>query len=133
VAVLGARSGGVRRAADAPFRAGAPRPTSISYLTTAGDWDQWSWQVVLAREEAAFSQLRRARRHGFILDGTGRAKIRTPRFYRPGARMSIESRGPAGRSSRPATVDRNGRLRIALSLGDGPTPGSTRVRVTPVP
>jgi S-formylglutathione hydrolase FrmB len=111
------------------FRAAPPRPTSISYLTTAGFWERWGWRIALARDEAAFSHLRRARRQGFVLDGTGRAKIRTPRFYRPGARVHVVTQGPAGRSSRRETVDPNGRLRIALSLGDGPSAGSTRVRI----
>src|SRR5262245_13250460 len=93
------------------FRKPPPRPSSISYLSADDHWRRWGWEVTLHRTEPAFAQLRRARRAGFALSGTGRARVRTPPVYRAGARVRVTERGPAGTSSTEMTVDPSGRLR----------------------
>jgi S-formylglutathione hydrolase FrmB len=107
----------------------APRPRSIGYLSADDAWEQWGWAVRLERPARAFSSLRRARRSGFVLIGTGRARVRTPRLYEPGARVRVDKRGAAPRSSTERVVGPSGRLRIGVRLGDGVTPGTARVRI----
>jgi hypothetical protein len=85
--------------------------------------------VTLDRPEPAFSHLERARPRGFMLTGTGRARVRTAKLYRPGARLRVTMRGPAGALRRDMTVGSSGRVRITVPLGDDAMPGTTRVSI----
>jgi S-formylglutathione hydrolase FrmB len=107
-----------------------PRP--VSYMTAEDRWTQWGWKVELARAAPAFSSLERARRIGFVLTGTGRATVRTPRAYPAGARVRVAKRGEGFKTRTDAAVGRSGRLTIGVPLGDGTTPGTTRVRIRPM-
>jgi S-formylglutathione hydrolase FrmB len=114
----------MRRFRDRPLPA---KP--VSYKTTADRWTQWGWKVELVRPAPVFSHLERARRNGFVLRGTGRAIVRTPRVYPAGARVQVAKRGEGFKTSTDAVVGRSGRLTIDVPLGDGATPGTTRVRI----
>ena len=85
-------------------------------------------KVSLDRPEPAFSGLRHARRRGFVLIGTGRANVRTPPVYPPGARALVTTAGGDGRSSENLRVGPDGALRIAVQLGRD-TPATTRVAI----
>ena len=111
------------------FRHPPRKPRSISYLTTDDRWQQWGWDVKLERSARAFNHLERARRRGFLLTGTGRARVRTPRFYRSGSRVTVTVRGVAGTSRARTTVGRSGRLRVDVPLSDGDMPGTTSVSI----
>lgn len=112
----------MRRFRDAP-----PAPKSIDYLATADLWEQWGWEVRLERNAPAFSRLREARRRGFVLDGAGTATVRTPPFYRSGARVRVALAGSAGSTKTRATAGPDGRLTVTVPLGE--TAGTATVRL----
>jgi len=118
----------MRRFADAP-----PRRWSIDYLSADDQWQEWGWKVALDRSVPGFSRLRHARRGGFVLSGTGRASVRTPRVYQPGARARVTAIGRAVRSNSELTVGPSGALRIAVPLSNDATPGTTRVAIRLLP
>jgi S-formylglutathione hydrolase FrmB len=104
-----------------------PPPHAISYLSAADEWEHWGWRVSLERPERAFSQLRYARRSGFVLTGSGRADVRTPAFFAPGTRVRVLQRGPGLLAREIVTADAGGRLHISVAFGDGSRPRTTRV------
>jgi S-formylglutathione hydrolase FrmB len=118
----------MHRFANAP-----PRPSSIDYLSADDHWQEWGWKVALDRSAPGFSRLRRARRGGFVLTGTGRASVRTPSVYPPGARARVIAIGRAVRSSSELAVGPSGALRIAVPLSNDATPGTTRVAIRLLP
>jgi S-formylglutathione hydrolase FrmB len=111
------------------FASASPRPSSVDYLSAADRWEQWGWRVTLDRAEPGFSRLRHARRGGFALSGTGRANVRTPPGYPPGAWARVTTTGRASRSSELLQVGPGGALRITVPLGQGGTPSTTRVAI----
>jgi S-formylglutathione hydrolase FrmB len=114
------------------FGSAPPRPSSIDYLSADDRWQQWGWKVSLDRPEPAFSRLRHARRRGFVLIGTGRANVRTPPVYPPGARALVTTVGRDGPSAEDLRVGPDGALRIALQLGrDAPATTRVAIRLSP--
>lgn len=107
------------------------RKNVVGYATVADSWEQWGWHVEVERPEAAFAHLRQARRTGFALTGTGRAVVRTPAVYAPGASLRVTVRGRAGTTMRDLTADRKGSLRVRVPLSGDGTPGTTRVAIVP--
>ena len=112
------------------FRRSAPRPRSIGYVSADDRWSHWGWEVSFKRTERGFGSLRKARGTGFVLTGTGIARVRTPRLYEPGERVRVDQRGTLGRSTSELVVDPSGRLRVRVRLGE-PDAGTTRVRIRP--
>ena len=110
------------------FASPGRQPRVISYLSADERWKQWGWTVAVQRPEPAFSHLEDARRSGFALTGTGRARVRTPKLYRPGTRVRVIQRG-VERSRRDVTVGPTGRLSLRVPLSEGTMPGTTRVRI----
>jgi S-formylglutathione hydrolase FrmB len=113
------------------FRHPPARSRWVDFRSTDDHWERWGWDVALQRAAPAFSDLRHARRNGFVLTGTGDAVVRTPAMYRPGTRVRVTTRGVV-RSTRERTVGASGRLRVAVALSDDASPGTTRVRIRPV-
>jgi hypothetical protein len=108
------------------FRSPPRRTRSVSYLSADDRWEQWGYTVELDRAERAFSRLRRGRKRGFILTGTGRATVQTPAVYRPGARLRVAQRGVTD-SNEVLTVGADGRLRGEVPLGE--TEGTARISI----
>ena len=68
----------------------------------------------------------------FVLIGTGRASVRTPSIYPPGARALVTVAGRDGRSGEDLRVGPDGALRIAVRLGrDGPATARVGIRLSP--
>jgi hypothetical protein len=106
-------------------------PRRVGYRTVANPWRQWGWRVSLERPEPAFSSLSRAGRRGFALTGTGRATVKTPRFYRPGSTATVAVTAPGFDSRGEVAAGRSGRLRIVLPLGSTAGPTTARVTIRP--
>jgi S-formylglutathione hydrolase FrmB len=111
------------------FRKRAKPPAVVSYLSAADPWTQWGWTVDLERPAPAFSRIERARRTGFVLTGTGDARVTTPAAYRPGATARVVRTGDGGRTSGTAVVGTDGRLQIDVPLSAGEIPASVRVAI----
>ena len=100
-----------------------PAPRRVTFTAVEPSYEAYGWRVRLRRPNAEFSTLGDARRHGFELTGSGRALVRTPPRYHPGARYLARIRRPDEhpRIVRPIEVRRieatpSGRLRIPLRL-----------------
>src|SRR5262249_51254987 len=106
---------------------------SVDYMSADDRWQQWGWTVSLDRPEPAFSRLRRARRRGFVLIGTGRANVRTPPVYPPGARALVTVAGRGRSSAEDLRVRADGALRIAVPLGrDRQATARVGIRLSPL-
>jgi hypothetical protein len=114
------------------FRHPQPGARWVDYRTTDDRWERFGWEVTLRRPTPAFTDLRHARRSGFVLSGIGHAIVRTPAEYRPRTRVRVITRGVLETSTRERTIGATGRLRIDVPLSDDATPGTTRVRIRPI-
>ncbi len=94
-----------------------PAPRRVTFTAVEPSYEAYDWRVKLRRPNAEFSTLSGADRRGFALTGSGRALVRTPPRYRPGARYlaRIRRRG-GGVDRRRLRVTGSGRLRLRLRL-----------------
>ncbi|HLY36920.1 MAG TPA: alpha/beta hydrolase family protein [Candidatus Binatia bacterium] len=111
------------------FRHPGKDPSVVSYRAAADPWAQWGWTVELMRPEPAFSVLDRARRTGFILTGTGTARVTTPAVYRVGAKFRVVVESVSGSIPIKAVVDDDRRVRIDVPLSTGTDPATVRVAI----
>ncbi len=104
-----------------------PRPVSrpVQFTAVEPSYEAYGWRVRLRRPNAEFSTLGEARRRGFELTGSGRALVRTPPRYRPGARYLVRIKrvgDGSGSMQRRAVQERrlevthSGQLRVRLRL-----------------
>lgn len=102
------------------FKHPRPAPRRITFTAVEPSYEAYDWRVRLRRSNAEFSTLSGADRRGFSLTGSGRALVRTPPRYVPGARFRIRIRrdgaGHRKVSRRRLRVTGSGRLRIGLRL-----------------
>lgn len=96
-----------------------PRPDRVSYRSVDARWSQWGWRVRTHRDPGlAWSGLRDASRRGFTLTG-GAATVRTPAYFRPGARYRVTHSGGSGAGR--VVADGRGRLTLdVVPSGGGP-------------
>jgi hypothetical protein len=99
-----------------------PPPVPFDFLAAEPDYRVYGWEVHVDRPAMEFSRLVGARPDGFALTGSGTASVTTAPWYRPGEPYHFECSGPHEPSpSRVETcvADREGRLRLRLTLGPG--------------
>ena len=120
-------------------------PAPFTYRSIEPTYEIYGWRVRIRRPALEWSQLRRAGRRGFVLVGSGHARVTSARLFRPGARVLATVRADRGRSRQESvTADGAGRVALALELGRGNTaqqytPGArtlshrTRVRLRAYP
>jgi S-formylglutathione hydrolase FrmB len=101
------------------FEQPAAPPATIDYESADDPWSQWGWDVDPQRPAREFSALLRAGPRGFTLRGSGRATVRTPAVYRPGAPATVTITAKDARTEKQMTVADDGRLRMAVPLGPG--------------
>jgi S-formylglutathione hydrolase FrmB len=88
----------------------------VHYTSIQASWNVFGWHARFHRaKRLAFSNLTHATRHGFRLFGSGRAVIRTPRFYPP--RTAYRVKLPGRPHSKSLMTNGRGQLRISVSLG----------------
>ena len=98
-------------AAPSPFDFRAVEPTYRVY----------GWRVQVARPALEFSELRDASRRGFDLLGSGTAKVRTARYFKPHSRVRVTISSGSGARARKLRLraGRFGRVTVPVSLGTG--------------
>jgi S-formylglutathione hydrolase FrmB len=104
----------------------SPRaPKQVSFTAVEPKYEAYGWRVRLRRPNAEFSTLSKADRRGFALTGSGRAVVRTPSRYRPGAhyiaritrvRGHFGASARAGVRKRRLVATRSGALRVRVRL-----------------
>ena len=95
-----------------------PAPRRVTLTAVERSYGAFGWKLKLRRPNAEFSTLSDADRHRFRLTGSGRALVRTPPRYRPGARYRVRIRrtGADAVARRRLTVTGSGRIRLRLRL-----------------
>ncbi len=90
-----------------------PSPTSFSYRSTAARFSLWGWSFTTRRDVTEFTYLKRVRRGGLTVSGSGTLRVVTASLYAPGSRWFVRTGDHRGvvRAS-PA-----GRLAFAVTLG----------------
>jgi S-formylglutathione hydrolase FrmB len=101
------------------FRHPPAPPSSVTFRAVEPRYSVYGWRVSLLRPALEWSELSRATRRGFTLRGSGTARVTTPRFFAPRARVRA--------GGRVVRADSTGRLRVAVTLG----PGNPRQELTP--
>ena len=97
----------------------ALRPRPVSYRSAENPWSAWGYRVEVERPAREFSRLEDATRRGFALTGSGEARVRTPRHYRPRSRARVRMTAPGLDAVTRVRADRRGRLRLRVPLGPG--------------
>ena len=110
-----------------------PRPAQVRYRSVEPTWSVWGWRAGFTRDAPQeFADLSRADAAGFVLTGTGSARVTTPGHYRPGRayRVTLVRDGePLG--SQAVLADDRGRLVVTVPLDDGSLDPSGRGAPSP--
>ena len=86
-------------------------PGRVTYRSARPTYRVFGWRVAWKRDGLAFTRLVRARRRGFVLEGSGKATVRTRPGHPKGSTVTVDGiRVPASR-------DRAGRLTIRVATG----------------
>jgi diacylglycerol O-acyltransferase / trehalose O-mycolyltransferase len=97
-----------------------PPPRRVTYRSARPTYGVFGWRVAWKREGLDFTRLLRASRRGFVLEGAGRATVRTRRGHAKGSTVTVDG------ARVPASRDRAGRLTIGVAAGDD---GRATVRI----
>ena len=92
----------------------APPPT-VGYRSIDPAYTVFGWRVQIDRPALEFSELTEARRPGFVLSGSGKARVRTPARYRPKRLATVTINGIV----RKLRVGSDCRLTVPVDLGPG--------------
>ena len=92
----------------------APPPT-VGYRSIDPAYTVFGWRVQIDRPALEFSELTEARRPGFVLSGSGQARVHTPARYRPKRLATVTIDGIA----RKLRVGLDCRLTVPVDLGPG--------------
>src|SRR3954463_14632484 len=94
-------------------------PSPFTFTAVEPKYWVYGWRVQVDRPALEFSDLRDASRRGFELLGSGTAKVRTARLFKPHKR--VRARIPTGTGTKPRTprAGRYGRVTVPLVLGPG--------------
>ena len=99
------------------YRHPARLPVPFDYASISPDYAVYGWSVRITRPAIEFSHLNGAGPRGFTLRGSGRALVRTARYYRPGARLAVTLTDGARVERVVRRAGSRGRLSLPLVLG----------------
>jgi S-formylglutathione hydrolase FrmB len=96
-------------------------PSPFDFRAVEPDYWVYGWHVQIARPALEFSELRDASRRGFDLLGSGTAKVRTARYFRPHSRVRATIRTGASAVAKRVKLraGRFGRVTVPVPLGPG--------------
>jgi S-formylglutathione hydrolase FrmB len=96
---------------------GRAEPRRFDYRSVFADATAWGWTFRAdPRRAPEFVEVRGASADGLTLIGSGTETVVTPKLFEPGESVSVEGALPA-----VATADGDGRLRLAVDLGEPAT------------
>ena len=96
-------------------------PKRVTYTSARPVYRVFGWRVAWKRDGLAFTRLMRARRRGFVLEGIGRATVRTRSRYPKGTKVTVDGvrvaalRGRAGRLTIPVATGGDGRATVTVA------------------
>ena len=113
-----------QRLAD-PMPASATAPVSrippeFRYRSIKTRFSVWGYDVAVQRNVREFLDLGRVAASGFMVKGSGRARITTASYYEPGLDYTVTGVGPDPAPT-TLTADADGRLSIDVDLGPSHT------------
>jgi hypothetical protein len=96
-------------------------PSPFDFRAVEPSYWVYGWHVQVTRPALEFSELRGASRRGFDLLGSGTAKVRTGRYFKPHSlvRATIRTGAGASATTRKLRAGRLGRVTVAVPLGPG--------------
>ncbi|MEA2410086.1 MAG: hypothetical protein QOC77_647 [Thermoleophilaceae bacterium] len=96
-------------------------PSPFDFRAVEPTYSVYGWRVQVKRPALEFSELRAASRGGFDLFGSGTAKVRTARYFKPHSlvRVKIRTGASAAAETRKLRAGRFGRVTVAVPLGPG--------------
>jgi S-formylglutathione hydrolase FrmB len=96
-------------------------PSPFDFRAVEPSYWVYGWHVQIARPALEFSELRDASRRGFDLLGSGTARVRTARYFKPHSRVRATIRSGASAAARKLTLraGRFGRVTVPVVLGPG--------------
>jgi S-formylglutathione hydrolase FrmB len=94
-------------------------PSPFDFRAVEPTYSVYGWRVAVTRPALEFSELRGAGRQGFTLLGSGTAKVRTARYFKPGSLVRAAIRTGAGTKARKLRADERGRVTVSVAIGPG--------------
>jgi S-formylglutathione hydrolase FrmB len=94
-------------------------PSPFDFRAVEPAYDIYGWSVKIDRPALEFSELRAASARGFKLLGSGSAKVRTARYYKPGSLVRVTIRTGAGTKALKRRAGKAGRVTIPVPIGPG--------------
>lgn len=90
-----------------------PDPQHFTYRSIEPEFEVFGWRLGLSRQVAEFVELQVQGDDGFVLSGSGQARVRTAAWYRPQTAYQVAHAD----ESRTEISDAQGRLHIDVDLG----------------
>jgi S-formylglutathione hydrolase FrmB len=94
-----------------------PAPEAVTHWAIDPTYQVFGWSVSVTRTATEGSRLIDATRHGFTFQGSGKAVVRTPAFYRPGQELRLTVQDQAGTHASVIVVGRHGTASVPVELG----------------
>jgi S-formylglutathione hydrolase FrmB len=110
-----------------------PNPTHFSYISGAGSYSDYGWQVTMHRAVAEFSTLENVSASGFTLQGSGSATVITPPQYQHAARYRVTISSATRTTAATLTPSAAGSLTLTVPLGPSDTTQEFSLGGPPVP
>ena len=94
-------------------------PSPFDFRAVEPKYGVYGWRVAIDRPALEWSELHAASAKGFKLLGSGTARVRTARYYRPHSIVRATVRAGAGPKTRKLRAGRNGRVTVDVPIGPG--------------
>jgi hypothetical protein len=94
-------------------------PSPFDFRAVEPKYRVYGWRVAIDRPALEFSELRAASGRGFKLLGSGNARVRTARYYRPHSLVRAKISTGGGPKTLKLRAGRNGRVTLDVPIGPG--------------
>jgi S-formylglutathione hydrolase FrmB len=94
-------------------------PSPFDFRAVEPSYSVYGWRVRINRPALEFSELQGAGPRGFKLLGSGTAKVRTARYYKPRSIVRASIRTGNGTKTLKLKAGKQGRVTVAVPIGPG--------------